>query len=91
MEDSEYRLILFISGMSVKSSHAIENLQKICEEYPAKKIKFEIIDIREASDKAEEYQIFAIPTLIKISPLPTRTVLGDLSDKEKVLKILELE
>ena len=90
MTESQYKLILFISGMSVKSSHAIENLQNICEEFPEKKMKFDIIDIREEREKAAQYQIFVVPTLIKISPAPTRTILGDLSDKEKVLKILEL-
>lgn len=90
MSDSGYTLILFVSGMSVKCSHAIENLQKICEEYPHKNMKFEIVDISKDKSKAGEYQIFAVPTLLKISPAPTRTVLGDLSNKEKVLKILDL-
>lgn len=88
--DETYSLILFISGMSVKSSRAIENINRICDENPGKKINLRIIDISKDKEKAVEYQIFALPALLKLSPAPVRTILGDLSDKQKVLQILEL-
>lgn len=86
----EYKFILFISGMSTKSSHAIENLRKITEKYLSK-FDLEIIDIRTEQRKAVEYQILAVPTLIKTHPNPRRVIVGDLSDTEKVLKILDIE
>ena len=39
---------------------------------------------------AEQDRILATPTLIKQLPPPLRRVIGDLSDKEKVLLGLEL-
>ena len=84
-----YKFILFISGMSTKSSHAIENLRKISEQY-LKDADLQIIDIRTDQKKAVEYQIIAVPTLLKVAPNPQRTILGDLSDTEKVLKILDI-
>jgi len=84
-----YKFILFISGMSTKSSHAIENLRKISEQY-LEKSDLQIIDIRTDQQKAVEYQIIAVPTLLKVAPNPQRTILGDLSDTEKVLKILDI-
>ena len=90
MTDEHYNLILFISGMSVKSSRALENIRQICDEYPARKIKLQIIDISKEREKATQYQVFALPTLIRTEPAPKRTILGDLSDKEKVLKILDI-
>ena len=90
MTDQNYSFILFVSGMSVKSSHAVENLKAICDQHLKNKFKLQIIDITKEKEKAAEHQIFAIPTLIKIRPLPSRTIIGDLSQTEKVLKILEI-
>jgi circadian clock protein KaiB len=40
---------------------------------------------------AEDDKVLATPTLIKQLPPPLRKVIGDLSDKEKVLLGLELK
>lgn len=85
-----YQFILFISGMSAKSSHAVENMRKICDQYLSGNFELQIIDINREKQLAVDYQIIAIPTLIKINPDPRRTILGDLSDTPKVLKILDI-
>ena len=86
-----HKFKLFVSGMSVKSGNAIGNLRKICDKYLAGCHDLEIIDISRDKEKAVAYQIVAIPTLIRTSPAPRRIILGDLSDTEKVLKILNIE
>jgi circadian clock protein KaiB len=88
---SKYKFMLFVSGMSVKSGHAIENLRKICDNYLADNYELEIIDISRDTEQAVIHQIVAIPTLIKTNPAPQRIILGDLSDKEKVLRILNIK
>lgn len=86
---SGYELMLFISGMSIRSTHAIENIRKICSDnIPDADLK--IVDISLDKQKAIDYQIIGIPSLIKMRPLPFRMILGDLSDTEKVLKILDI-
>lgn len=97
MEDSsdgpttnQHKFTLFVSGMSVKSGHAIENLRKICDTYLAGNYEIEIIDISRDKDQASIHQIVAIPTLIRTNPAPRRIILGDLSDTEKVLYILNI-
>jgi circadian clock protein KaiB len=40
---------------------------------------------------AKDNQIIAAPTLIKRSPLPLRRIIGDMSDKTKVLLGLDLK
>ena len=87
---TKHQFMLFVSGMSVKSGHAIENLRKICDQYLKDNYELEIIDISRDTEQAAIHQIVAIPTLIKINPAPRRIILGDLSDKEKVLKILNI-
>ncbi len=91
MNEGRYQFMLFISGMSMKSVTAIENLKKIGDQYLKDNFDLQIIDISVEKEKAVEYQVFAVPTLIKYAPEPKRTIVGDLSDREKVLKILGLE
>ncbi|MEO7975535.1 circadian clock KaiB family protein [Flavobacterium sp.] len=87
---TKHKFTLFVSGMSVKSGHAIENLRKICDTFLANNYEVEIIDISRDKEQALVHQIVAIPTLIRTYPAPRRIILGDLSDKEKVLNILNI-
>lgn len=86
----KYQFILFISGMSAKSANAIENLRKICDEYLTDNHEVEIIDISRERHQAQNYEIIGIPTLIRVFPDPKRIILGDLSDRDKVLRILDI-
>jgi circadian clock protein KaiB len=52
--------------------------------------ELEIVDVLENPQRAEDERILATPTLIKQLPPPLRRVIGDLSDKDKVLLGLEV-
>lgn len=91
MEQSRYVFKLFISGMSVKSVRALENFNAIADKYLAGNYDVEIIDVGKDRSKAAQYGIFAVPALIKLGPAPKRIILGDLSEREKVLKLLDIE
>jgi circadian clock protein KaiB len=67
------------------------NLRRICEEDLRGEYALEIIDVLEQPDVAETDRILATPTLIKQLPPPLRRVIGDLSDKAKVLLGLEVQ
>lgn len=66
------------------------NLRRICEAELGAEYDLEIIDVLEHPQIAEDQRILATPTLVKQLPLPLRRVIGDLSDREKVLLGLEL-
>ncbi len=85
-----YSLRLYICGMTFRSTQAIENIRKICEEYLQGRCDLEIIDIFKRPDQAKEAQIIAAPTLIKLSPLPIHRMVGNMSDTQKVLLGLDL-
>ena len=87
---SKYLLRLFVTGASSRTSTAIANLKRICEQELEGQYDLEIIDVLEYPDLAEDEKILATPTLIKSLPLPLRRVIGDLSYKEKVLLGLEV-
>jgi len=48
------------------------------------------VDVLQHPQRAEDEKILATPTLIKKLPPPLRRVIGDLSDKDKVLLGLEV-
>lgn len=81
----KYKLSLYIAGKSQKAQRAMDNLKKICEDELQHQYDVEIIDLLEHPQLAEGEQIIATPTLIKRLPTPLRILVGDLSDKEKVL------
>ena len=87
---AKYLLRLFVTGASARTATAIANLRRICDEELSGLYDLEIIDVQEHPALAEDERILATPTLIKSLPLPLRRVIGDLSDKEKVLLGLEL-
>ena len=83
-------LKLFISGMSVRSIAAIENVRNMIDTHSGSKFELEIIDISKMPDKAVEFQIFAVPALIRVNPQPKRTFIGDLKDTKKISEILDI-
>lgn len=84
--EAAYDLRLFVSGASPNSVKAINNLIEICETHIRGQYNLEIIDVYQQKNLAEQEQIVALPMLIKKLPLPLRKLLGDMSDKEKVLE-----
>jgi circadian clock protein KaiB len=68
----------------------VENLRALCDKYLPGQFDLEIIDIYQQPAMAKEGQIIAAPTLIKSMPLPLRRLVGDFSDKERVILGLDL-
>jgi circadian clock protein KaiB len=87
---SIYRLRLFVTGASRNSTRAIANLKIICETYMKENYELEIIDVYQQPLIAENEQIVALPLLIKKAPGIERRLIGNMSDKERVLKGLGL-
>ena len=90
-EQSEFVLRLFVTGMTSKSTRAIANLKKVCEDYLDGRYELKVIDIYQQPNLAREEQIICTPMLIKQLPLPFRKLIGDISDTEKVLVGLDLK
>src|ERR1700691_3890728 len=89
-DNPEYMLRLFVSGFTPRSQRAIDNLRAICERYLAGRYRIEVVDLFLSPGLAHDEQIIATPTLLKLLPLPTRRIIGDLSQLEKVLHALDI-
>ncbi len=83
-------LRLYVTGTTPRSVKAIANLKAVCEGELEGNVDLQIIDVLEHPQWAEDEKIFATPTLIKEIPPPLRRIIGDLSDKDRILLGLEI-
>ena len=88
--DDSYKLRLFVTGMTPRSTEALANIKEICERHLRGKYELEVIDIYQQPELAAEEQIVAAPTLLKKLPEPLRRLIGNLSNEERVLMGLNL-
>jgi circadian clock protein KaiB len=84
----QYKLQLYVSGMSSKSMIAISNVKHFCEQYIKDDFELSIIDIYKNPELAVVHQIVFSPSLIKLLPLPKKTLIGNFADTEKVKRAL---
>lgn len=86
-----YLLKLYVTGLTPQSLRAIQNIKEICEKDLKDRYILEVINLYEHPELAREEQVVAAPMLIRKLPLPLRKIIGNLSDKEKVLIGLDLK
>jgi circadian clock protein KaiB len=87
---TRYVLRLYVSGTTLRSTRAVENIKRVCEEHLKGRYDLEVINIRRRAKLARDEQIVAVPTLIKRLPLPLQRLVGDMSNVSKVLFGLDL-
>lgn len=90
MNTEMYNLRLYVAGQTSKSITALKNLKRICEDHLKGQYEIEVIDLLKDPQLAEGDQILAIPTLVRKLPEPVRTIIGDLSNTDRVLVGLDL-
>ena len=85
-----YVLKLYVPGKTPNSMRALKTLKNILEEEFQGVYALKVIDVLKNPQLAEEDKILATPTLSKILPPPVRKIIGDLTDRERVLIGLDL-
>lgn len=83
-------LRLYVAGLTVRSTRAIDTIKDLCEEELHGRYELEVVDVSKRPDLAKQQNIIAAPTLVKELPKPLRRLIGDLSDKDRVLIGLDL-
>jgi circadian clock protein KaiB len=89
-DSRQYVLRLYVAGLTPRSTRAIANIKKICENHLNGRYDLRVIDIYQQPTLARGEQIVAVPTLIRQLPLPVRRIIGDLSDLDRTLIGLDL-
>ena len=81
-------LVLYISASSRYTSVARRNCQTLLDRFDPRQVRFEVCDIGEHPERAEEDSVCYTPMLVKRHPLPRTYVLGDLSNTEPLVDLL---
>jgi circadian clock protein KaiB len=87
----KYVLFLYVTGATPRALRAIANVTEICETHLKGRYELTVVDIYQQPALSKGEQIMAVPTLLKKLPLPLRRIVGDLSDKERILYELDLK
>jgi len=90
LKKARYVLRLYVAGTTPKSTRAIENIKRICEEFLKGRYDLEVVDIYQQPVLEKGEQIIVVPMLIKKLPLPLRKFIGDMSATESILVRLDI-
>lgn len=83
-----YVLRLFVSGHSTATEYTLMSLHQLLENSLRLPYSLKVIDVFKHPEQAEANQISATPTLLRVWPMPVRRIVGDLSDAQRILRIL---
>ncbi|MGE4065046.1 MAG: circadian clock KaiB family protein [Rhodospirillaceae bacterium] len=86
---SEIRLRLYVTGQTPSAERAIAALRSLHAEFPDR-MTLEVIDVLEDPISALNDDVYATPTVFRISPEPVGRLFGDLSYKEALIAWLGL-
>ena len=90
IEEATISLRLYTAGEGPNSTLAIVNLKAIFGEYPEERFHLEVVNILEDPLRAIADNVLVTPTLLRISPLPAKRIVGNLSNRAKVTAALGL-
>ncbi|HEU5124311.1 MAG TPA: circadian clock KaiB family protein [Verrucomicrobiae bacterium] len=90
-DEEKIELRLYVAGHTARSIAALANLKRLCQEHAPGRFKIEVIDLLKKPQLASGDQILAVPTLVRRLPRPMRKIIGDLSNKEKLLIGLDMQ
>jgi len=86
-----YDLKLFLVDDSPASQKVIDRLQQIMEEEFDSRFTLETISVVDHPEIAQKHDIWVTPTVLKTAPGPSIRIIGDLSNKNKILGLLVME
>lgn len=90
-ENRKFVLRLFVTGITPRSLEAIDEVRRLCEEHLKGRYELQVVDIYKQPQAAQQDQVFAAPTLVKLLPLPVRKIVGDMTRKERLLAGLDIK
>jgi circadian clock protein KaiB len=83
-------LRLYVTGGTPRSLRAVANARRLCDLHLGSRHRLDVVDLWRDPAVARREQLLAAPTLVRERPLPTRRLVGDLSDTAAVLRGLGL-
>ena len=82
---------LYVAGDAGNSAQALANLVALCRAHLPGRHEIEVVDVFKEPKRALADGIFMTPTLVKLTPAPSRRIIGTLGAIQPVLQALGLE
>lgn len=86
-----YQLLLFVADHENDARQSITALSEVLDRLIPGQYRIELVDVLREPERAEAENVFATPMLVRSRPSPTVRILGDLSDREKIVALLGLD
>jgi circadian clock protein KaiB len=86
-----FKFRLYVADDTQNSAMALTNLKALCETRLVGRYEIDVVDVLLQPKRALADGIFMTPTLVKLAPLPRRTVVGTLSQMQPLLLALDLD
>jgi circadian clock protein KaiB len=83
-----YKFLLYTAEDTQNSALAVANLTAICKAHLGNRYAIEVIDVVRHPQRALEDGIRMTPTLVKLWPHPKLTIVGTLSQTQRVMTAL---
>ena len=81
-------LRLFVAGHTPNTENILKNLHELLEKYLGSPYTLRIVDVLTHPEQAEIHQVSATPTLVRVLPKPTKRIVGDMNNTERILHML---
>jgi len=87
---SPWEFELYVNDGNRRSEFARENLQAFCDANLNGKCRIQVIDIRKHPEFCIKNNICVTPTLIRRKPSPEKSMIGDLTNIDKMFDYLDI-
>ena len=81
---------LYVAGDGPNSVAARNNLHRLLAPYDPSTLSLEIVDCLQDPMRTLREGVLVTPTLVRLQPEPIQTIIGSLSDSDRVLEALGL-
>lgn len=85
-----FKFRLYVATGTLNSTQAMANLNALCRAHLEGRHEIEVVDVFREPQRALAEEIRMTPTLLKLTPLPVRRIVGSLSQTQRVLDTLGL-
>jgi circadian clock protein KaiB len=82
---------LYVAGEAPNSVLALRNLKALCHDCYGDNFSIEVVDVLLSHERAWADGVIATPMTIRLFPLPAVQIIGNLSNSDQVLSVLQLD
>lgn len=83
-------LRLYVTGSTPSATQAVSTLTELQREAGEDKVSLEVIDVLDNPEAALNDDVYATPTVFRVTPEPSRRLFGNLSSIEMLIVGLQL-